>query len=369
MNRTFLKIYLIIMIAFLASGACRYFFSGSEKDLQEKRASYSRPGLIDSHTHLSPYAIPAVSWIMDNVGIELFINFSGGSTIPEIRDSLIMSEKMNGRIKNMFNPDWDRIDEPDFGEEQAALFEKAVRAGFVGLKISKALGLFVKKADGNLIAVDDPMLDPLWKKAAELKVPVAIHIADPKAFWLPADRNNERFKELSVHPTWSYYGKNVPAFNELLSALEKVFRKHPATTFIAVHFGNNAEDPGYVLRLLETYPNVYIDIAARIPEFGRHDPEKLHDFFIRFQDRILFGTDLGVMPGSLMLGSSGNEEPVLEDAKKYYERHFEFFETDKKSIDHPTPIQGDWKVNGINLPYEVLDKLYRFNAEKLFLKL
>lgn len=329
-------------------------------------ASYRRPALIDAHTHLSPFAIPVIRRIMDENGIEVMVNLSGGNPSDRgFERSLKMSQILNGRIFHCFNPDWSRVDEPDFAVVEAMRLEQAVSRGFVCLKISKALGLYVRTKNEVLLAVDDPMLDPLWEAAGRLDVPVYQHVADPKAFFEPFNEQNERYKELRVHPHWSFHGGDWPSWSEMLDAFERVVARHPETTFIGVHFGNAAEEPDRVARMLDAYPNYFIDIAARVPEFGRHDADRMRRFFIRYQDRILFGTDIGISPRHLMLGSSGEDEPTPDDARRFYAAHFRYFETRDRRIDHPTPIQGDWKIDAIGLPGEVLDKLYRGNALRL----
>ena len=250
----------------------------------------------------------------------------------------------------------------------AQLLQESHALGARALKISKGLGLGVVKPDGSLLAVDDPWLDPIWTMAAKLKMPVVIHTGDPKAFWEPVDKNNERFEELSAHPNWSNHGiKGLPSFQDLLDQLSRLIAKHPKTNFVSVHFGNNAEDPDWVSDQLTLYPNLYIDVSARLPEFGRHPPEKIRKFFITHADRILFGSDLGVSPGEfLMLGSFGEEPSKRAHAKPFFDTHWRYFETSDKKIPSPTPIQGRWTLDGIGLPKDVLAKLYRENAFKVF---
>jgi predicted TIM-barrel fold metal-dependent hydrolase len=153
----------------------------------------------------------------------------------------------------------------------------------------------------------------------------------------------------------------------LLAELEARIARHPRTTFISVHFGNAAERPEYVARLLRQYPNLYIDTAARIPEMGRHDPNAMRAFFIEFQDRILYGSDLGVgpEPAPLFLGSEGKTPPTAKDVERFFDSSRRYFETGDLHFDHPTPIQGDWKVDGIALPRAVLAKVYHDNAARL----
>ncbi len=355
------------------------------------RPGYTRPLIIDYHAHLSLDGVDRVAQIMTENGIEMMVNLSGGSFHrgPQAWiESKILADKLGGRVVNFMTPDWQGIGavgQQPWGEREAARLQDAVeRYGFRGLKIPKILGLGATDADEKLIAVDDPRLQPLWKKAADLGVPVSIHIADPKAFWLPLDRKNERWDELHAHPYWAYGpippellqgpdGKPgntephppVPPWAELLRQAEKMYHDNKTTTFVAVHFGNAAEDLDYVDGLLTRNPNVWVDIAARVGEFGRHPPEKLRAFFIKWQDRMVFGTDIGISEEGLMLGSNGEIEPKMVDVMPFYFAHFRFLETAQKRIDHPSPIQGNWKIDAIDVPNDVLQKLYRDNARRL----
>jgi predicted TIM-barrel fold metal-dependent hydrolase len=217
------------------------------------------------------------------------------------------------------------------------------------------------------LAVDDPGLDPVFEAAGRLGMPVAIHTGDPRAFWLPVDDNNERRDELRAHPGWALYGEDVPSFDAILGELERRVARHPHTTFISVHFGNCAEDPDRVAAWLRKYPNLYIDTAARIPEIGRQPPDKMRAFFIEFQDRILYGSDLGVSaePEPLFLGSEGPEPATDKDEVRFFTATRRYFESADRDFDHPTPIQGNWKISGVALPPEVLAKVYGGNARRV----
>lgn len=333
------------------------------------RAGYKRPPIIDFHGHLSIYGMERIAVIMDDAGIDKMINLSGGSGRRGERAwllSQILSDRLDGRIVNFANVDWQGFGVAGWGAREASRLEYVVRRrGFRGLKISKALGLGVLDRDEQLVAVDDPRLAPLWQKAAELGIPVAIHVADPKAFWEPLDESNERWLELKVHPSWSYADKKVPSWAALLDASERLFKAHAKTTFVAVHFGNAAEEIERVDKLLDACPNVWIDISARVGEFGRHPAERVRKFFTKHADRIVFATDLGVSDEYLMLGSNGADVPQMKDVLPFYEAHFHYLEGDQRQIAHPSPIQGSWRVDAIALPDAILDKLYRGNAERL----
>ena len=323
--------------------------------------------VIDTHVHVSPDEIEALHSIMDEVGVDWVLNLSGLWPGGPLEKQLQAAEQ-SGRIVVAMNLPWGavRIRPDDFPVIAAELMREGKVLGARALKIEKALGLAVPKPDGSgLIAVDDPWLDPIWAAAGEIDLPVVIHVADPKAFWLPMDETNERIEELRAHPRWSNHNKPVPSFEMLLSQLMNVVKRHPKTTFVSVHFGNHAEDPVWVGRMLDEHPNLYVDLAARIPELGRHDPKTVREIFVKHADRILFGTDLGVFTGGFMFGSSGEEPNRREEAAPYFRAHYRWLETEA-TMPSPTPIQGRWDIRGIALPDVVLKKIYFANALRLF---
>ena len=233
----------------------------------------------------------------------------------------------------------------------------------------KRLGLGLRDAAGKLIRVDDPKLDAVWKRCGDLKMPVSIHVADPRAFWEPYDVTNERWEELKDHKGW-WFGdaKKFPAWKELLESLNRVMARHPETTFVCVHFGNNSEELEWVDAALDRYPNMMVDLAARIPELGRHNPAQVRRFFNKHQDRILFGTDFQVY-NRLILGSSGSEPPPTDaDAEVFFAKEWRWLETRDKDWEHMTPIQGNWTISSIGLDAAVLRKIYFDNARKLLVR-
>ena len=206
--------------------------------------------------------------------------------------------------------------------------------------------------------VDDPRFDPLWEACGALSLPVAIHVSDPEAFFLPTDRFNERYEELSNHPDWSFHGRDYPSNQELLDARNRVLARHPKTTFVVLHVGNNAENLAYVGECLDRHPNMNVEIGARIGELGRQ-PRTARRFFDRYQDRILFGTD--AVP-------EGHETPQQVFGDELYRIYYRFLETEDEYFDYapaPVPPQGRWRVYGLGLPEAILRKVYHDNAARL----
>lgn len=306
--------------------------------------------VIDIHNHLGNLEnTEEYLKVMDEAGVWKVVSLDGRSAGDFYKEHLNVSQRVSKeRFIVFFRPDFSRIDESNFGQTEADRLEEAVNMGIRGIKISKSLGLNFKDSSGNLIAVDDSRLDPIWARAGELGIPVLMHISDPKAFFTPIDRYNERYDELGAHPNWGFAGPEFPEKEELLNQRNRVIARHPNTTFIATHMANLPEELGRVSAWLEQYPNMYVDIDARISELGRQ-PYTARKFMIKHQDRVLFGTDT---------------RPNLEAYQVYYR----FLETDDEYInaDPSHHRQGRWRIYGVYLPDEVLEKIYNKNALKIF---
>jgi predicted TIM-barrel fold metal-dependent hydrolase len=242
---------------------------------------------------------------------------------------------------------WD-CHRPDFARRTAESLRVARNRGASGLKVFKEFGLSLRNPDGTLVRIDDPRFDPIWEACGRLGMPVLIHTADPAAFFEPIDATNERLEELGRHPEWSFHGERFPARDELLAARNHVIARHPDTVFIAAHLANDGEDLQQLAEWLDAYPNLYVDIASRIAELGRQ-PFTARRFMIQYADRILFGTD-GPWP-----------ETRVRLYWRFMETEDEYFPYSEK----PFPPQGFWQIYGVNLPNDVLRKIYYANAARI----
>lgn len=358
---------LLVGLGWLASALWSSGASPEPATAASEPAPRRHTDIIDVHVHLSPSAVPRLLGLMESHGVGRVVNLSGGHPLAGLDEQLEAASRASGKIIVFTTLAYEQVRFPHYGERMAALVRIAHARGARGLKIAKLLGLGLATPNGQRIPVDDPALDPVFAVAGELGMPVAIHSGDPEAFWLPVDAQNPRRDELEAHPSWALYGRDVPSFEGILAELEARIARHPGTTFISVHFGNDAEHPAEVARLLREYPNLYIDTAARIPEMGRHPAAMMRAFFIEFQDRILYGSDLGVgpEPTPLFLGSEGRTPPTAKEVARFFDSTRRYFETGDQRFDHPTPIQGNWKIDGIALPPAVLAKIYHHNAARL----
>jgi len=323
--------------------------------------------VIDAHVHVHPDRIETLIAVMEANNLSRVVNLGILEVlgIPFQEGMRAFCKALGQRMVYFSAPDF-RDTSLGFGERMAEDLERKVEAGACGLKIFKWLGLRYKDADGNLIPVDDPRLDPLWAKAAKLGVPVLIHTADPVAFFQPFDERNERWEELRRHPDWHFGGPEFLEHDPLLEQRNRVLERHPGTIFSGAHLGEYPENLAYVDACLERYPNLYVDTSARIGEMGRNPVEEVRAFFLKHQDRVIFGTDLVLGWEIFENEGQGN----VAGFKPFYDAHWRFFETDERQIEYPGfPTQGRWKVDAITLPDEVLEKLYVGNTLRLIPRL
>jgi predicted TIM-barrel fold metal-dependent hydrolase len=309
--------------------------------------------VIDVHNHVNDAQgieerMPPerVIEVMDKTNVKTVVILTGmwGEKLQKVIDTMV--KPYPGRFMVFTQIDWSKIDDPNFGQEMVAQLDDAVARGARGLKLLKDLGLGVRDKTGKLIAVDDPRLDPVWEECGRLGIPVFIHTGDPEAFFHPTDATNERYEELIEHPDWSFYGPQFPSLEQVLEARNRVFAKHPRTTFVSLHMGW-PENLDWVAHMLDQHPNVMAEFGAREAELGRQ-PRRTRELFLKYQDRIMFGTDNGM-------------------DEKMYRNHFRWLETADESFDYwGYPAQGRWEIYGLELPDTVLEKIYHLNAERLF---
>jgi predicted TIM-barrel fold metal-dependent hydrolase len=345
--------------------------------VRESRVERSMFPSIDFHTHISvstksekgvvlspdreylgtPQELLAV---MDRKNIRAMVNLTGGYEAG-LADTVTKYDRAySGRFYTFTEPSYSRFKEPNYPVLQSQAIERAHREGARGLKILKTLGLYLREniTSGTLVKIDDARFDPMWDACGQLNIPVAIHISDPIAFFTPTDRFNERYEELNNHPDWSFYGGDFPSNAELIAARNRMIARHPNTQFVTLHVGNFAEDLQNVSENLDRFPNMSVDIAARIGELGRQ-PVTARRFFDKYQDRILFGTDAT---------PHGDQYPQQVFNDQLYEIYYRFLETNDEYFDYAPakiPPQGRWRIYGIQLPDTILRKVYFENAARL----
>lgn len=306
---------------------------------------------VDFHGHpgelpTTPAGLARLGAALDSVGVRAMVvadNVSG-EPLRQMVAAIRATPAMRDRVRVLAGIDFSGVG-PGWAERAVRQLEADVAAGAVGVgEIPKSLGLSIRKADGTRLRIDDPALDPVWEACARLHLPVFIHTADPQEFFRDIDNTNERWLELALFPGRRYPQDRFPSFEELMTERDNLFRRHPRTTFVAAHMGWHANDLPRLAKLLDENPNVYTEVGAVLYDIGRQ-PRAAHDFFIRYQDRILFGKD-----------SFQPEE---------YPYYWRVFETQDDYFDYYRPYHAFWKLYGIDLPDPVLRKLYYQNALRI----
>ncbi len=314
----------------------------------ETKLKRSKYPFVDVHNHQFDMPIKDLSKLveeMDSLNMGFMVNLSGFRGLYLEQSLKNIKENAPTRFGLFLNIDFEKLDDSNFAKEQVKLINKAVAQGVIGLKVYKSLGLTDKDKKGNRIAINDPRLDPIWKACGDQNIPVLIHSGEPSSFWDPKDKYNERWLELRQKPGRYRDPEENPSFEEVLAEQHAVFKKHPNTTFINAHLGWMGNDLDRLGKHLDQYPNVMTEIGAVLAELGRQ-PKRARQFFIDYQDRILFGKD-------------------SYNVSEYY-TYFRVLETEDEYFEYYRKRHAHWKIYGLSLPDSVLQKVYYKNALHLF---
>jgi uncharacterized protein len=311
--------------------------------------------VVDSHNHTTINAQTNIDQLikeMDELNLRVLVNLSGGSNPDDVKQKVdfLRSGKYPNRFRVFANVSWNNADAPGWAEKAVANLEAAVKNGAIGLKIAKGLGLDNVKSDGSRLHVDDPALKPVWDLCARLNIPVIIHTAEPQEFFSPLDMHNERWLELALFPDrrndsagkppTEKYGP-LPTFEDLMGERDRMYKANPKTRYIGAHFNWYGNNLARAAKQLDETPNLVLEVGAVLYDFGRQ-PRAAREFFIKYQDRILFGKDSYI----------ASEFPYF----------WRVFETNDEYFDYYRDYHAFWKLYGLGLPDEVLKKLYYKNA-------
>ncbi len=313
-----------------------------------KRAKFP---IIDVHKHIGTddESVADGLKVMDETNVKAVVHLTG-SFGDRLRRTIDTLSKHTGRFAVCTQIDWSTVNDPDFSAKAVRNLEQARDMGAKCLKLTKALGLYVKDKNGKFVAINDPRFDPVWDKCAELNFPVMIHVGDPVAFFRPWDETNEAYLSLLNHPEWYFHGKDYEgterySFEEIIRQRNDIVERHPKTTFVALHYASLSHDLAAVARLLDRYPNLMVEMGARNWALGTA-PNSGRKFAIKYADRIMFGTDGGIRA-------------------EQFREYIRTLETDDDMINFRIP--NPWgPIHGVHLPDDVLRKIYNENARKLF---
>lgn len=302
---------------------------------------------IHNHTRIGPENIEQMVREMDELNLRVLVNLTAGTGGPaRLKENLdfLRGSRYSDRFRVFAWVNWDGAGTPEWRDREVKSLQQQINDGAIGLKIAKNLGLSAKKADGSRLKVDDPDLDPIWQVCAAAKIPVIIHTADPQQFFVPVDLHNERWLELNLFAGRNFPQDRYPSFETVSGERDRMYKRNPKTTYIGAHFNWYGNDLGKVAKQLDETPNLVLEVGAVLYEFGRQ-PRASRELFIKYQDRVLFGKD------------------AYE--KSEYPYYWRVFETKDEYFDYYRDYHAFWKLYGMDLPDEVLKKLYYKNALRI----
>jgi predicted TIM-barrel fold metal-dependent hydrolase len=309
------------------------------------RAKYP---FIDVHNHqrgnMQAAQLDKLVKDMDGLNLQIMVNLSGGYGDRLKQNIAGMKTKYQNRFAVFANLSFEELEAADYSDRAARQLEEDFKSGAQGLKFFKNFGMDLREKSGERIKIDDPRFDKAFEICAKYKMPVLIHTAEPKPFFQPWDKHNERWLELKQFPSRYRPGDKYPSWETLMGELYARIKRHPNVMFVNAHLGWLGADLGQLGKLMDEMPNMMTEIGAVLYELGRQ-PRFARNWFIKYQDRVLFGKD------------------IWEPSEYHY--YFRVLETDDEYFDYYRKRHAFWKMYGLNLPDDVLKKLYYKNALRI----
>lgn len=323
--------------------------------------------ILDAHCHVDDAARPHFPRLAAGSQVAGFLNLWDANWPPPAFGP--WQESMRAFAPQMqlcHMPDISQIGAEHFERRLVTGIREAAAAGAAGLKMWKNLGLWLTDVDGGRPKLTDERLAPLWTTAAEVDLPIVIHVGDPPEFFAPLDGANRRREELEQHPDWWFGQAGFPTLEELLDDFEQVVAAHPRTVFVAAHFGCFLEPDG-VARMLALYPNYNVDTSVRLLNLA-DTPERAREcraIILEHSERVIFGTDF-IRTDFWDLPSADVYGGDRGDLDAFYAAHWRFFETaEQVEVPYPFAMEGD-VLHGLDLPDDVLERVYARNARRIY---
>jgi predicted TIM-barrel fold metal-dependent hydrolase len=319
---------------------------------------------VDVHSHIYE-DLPAVNAMLRRINLRV-INIS----VPATDGHMAFMHRFNAALVTQ-HPDlfsWASTfdvaarNEPDYGARVAKALDETFANGAVMVKIWKEVGLELKRPDGSFVLPDDPIFDPVYAHLTLRRKPLLAHLAEPREAWLPLDPKGVHYGYYSRNPKWHLYGRpEFPTHARLMESRDHILAKHPNLVVIGAHIGSLEWDVDEVAKRLDTYPNFHVEVSARTRDLTRQPPAKVRAFFVKYQDRILYGVDRSWMPHRTpeVKPTDADRQKFATDLEAQYRRDWDYY-AGTGSITY-----GAETVEGLGLPKDVLAKLYWKNAERV----
>ena len=319
---------------------------------------------IDIHSHIYE-DLPVVNALLRRINLRV-INVS----VPATDGHLAFMHRFNAGLVTQ-HPDlfsWASTfdvaarNEPDYGARTAKALDETFAQGAVMVKIWKEVGLELKRPDRSFVLPDDPIFDPVYAHLALRRKPLLAHLAEPREAWLPLDPKGVHYGYYSRNPKWHLYGRpEFPSHARLMEARDHILAKHPTLVVIGAHVGSLEWDVDEVAKRLDRYPNFYVEVSARTRDLTRQPPAKVRAFFVKYQDRILYGVDRSWMPHRTpdVKPTDAGRQTFATELEAQYRRDWDYY-AGTGSIAY-----GADTVEALHLPKDVLEKFYSKNAERI----
>ena len=329
---------------------------------------FERVEKIDAHVHITEDADTAfiVQAEKDHFRL-LTINvfeFTGTSLEEQQAFALKEIKAYPGRmayatsfsLKNYNNDGWQ--------EEVIGYLKESFSKGAVAVKVWKNIGMELKDREGRLVMIDNPRFDTILDFLAKNNIPLIGHLGEHKNSWLPLDKMTVKGNRdyARTHPMeYMYLHPDRPSYEEYIRVRDHMLEKHPDLRFIGAHLGSLEWSVDELAKRLDKFPNMAVDMAERISHLQYQaltNWQKVHDFFIKYQDRLLYGTDMRVSASDIVNNNITSPDGLKNHAHEIWLRHWRFFTTDEMM--RVPKVEGMFK--GLKLPREVVDKIYYKNA-------
>jgi predicted TIM-barrel fold metal-dependent hydrolase len=362
-NILLLMLFTLLTLFLVSSRQSGAETDGSVTDPPDYRAFLK----IDLHTHVFA-DFPEYVQMMRRNNIK-GINICTGGTDPAM---VKMQQEIAEKIANTYPDtfafastfDLTSRDQEDYAEKTDEWLTSCVESGALMIKMWKDVGMEIRDRSGNFIMPDDELFNPVYRRISQLGQPLITHFAEPIEAWRPLNPEGAHYGYYSKHPEWHFYGKEgVPSWEEIIAARDRVLERNRYFYIIGAHLGSMSHDVDEVAMRLDKYPNFYVDVAARTKDLSRQPREKVRNFFIKYQDRIMYGVDQTVMPGQVKKMTKEEKASFVESIQAGYRNHWDYY-----AGYGPVEISGR-TVQGLNLPEQVLEKFYFRNARRVIPRL
>jgi len=357
--------YLYLVLWFVLAFSCSSDRKSSDETSSVSYYSmedYEQVSKIDAHVHIRTTGSAFMERArMDNFRLlTVVVDEEPGIALQE-EHALLAVKKFPDVVAFATTIAVDQWDRAEWENKTLKRLDESLDHGAIGVKIYKNIGMELQEADGDFVMIDHPRFRSVFEFLSERDIPVIGHLGEPRNCWLPVEEmtveSDKRY--FTRHPEFHMYlHPEYPSYGDQINARDQILEDHPDLWFVGAHLGSLEWSVEEMAARLDRFPRMALDLAARISSIqylARDDREKVRDFFIEYQDRLIYGSDR-------IVDDARDPDQAVKSAHEIWLKDWEFFCTDHSL--KSGAFEGEFQ--GLKLPREVVDKLYRKNAEKWF---